>query len=259
GLARGGAFTAAGKEAELNLLAAQAFLEGAANGRCYAGRVPVEAQDAAEGLEPVGMGQALEHLLGAVVMDDGGGDMTGELGPALEKPRRGGAAVEGQIGEAGAGWPVRHEKPCLVAAGAAAEGVAAGAGAASQRAVLALGHKAGNDARGLALALGAFGLISRLTHRTQQIELLVAGGAPIFVNGHLLPRLMAAGATAAAGRTGATAAADAAAFSHETGHEAFTLALALGAFGGGVGLAHRTQQFELLFAGGAPVFVDRHR
>ena len=47
---------------------AQALLQRAADGRGDAGAVPVEAQHAAEGLEPERVGQAAEHLARAVLL-----------------------------------------------------------------------------------------------------------------------------------------------------------------------------------------------
>ena len=96
------------KKPEVRLHALDAFFEGAAEGGGDAAGMPVEAQHAAEGLEPVGVGEAAQHLLGAVLGDDGDGDLTGELDHALEEPARGFAVVQGQVGDAGSLRLISH-------------------------------------------------------------------------------------------------------------------------------------------------------
>src|SRR5690242_9973695 len=100
-LARGRAFAARDDEPELALHAAQAFFERAADGRRYAGRMPVEAENAAERLKPVGVGNADKQLARALVLDDQPDDFASEPDHALEEPGRRFAAVERQVGDSG--------------------------------------------------------------------------------------------------------------------------------------------------------------
>src|SRR4051812_10465810 len=102
-LARGGAFASRHVDAELALGAAQPFLQRAANRGRQAARVPVEAEHAAERLEPVGIGEAAEHFLAAEFTGEEQHDLARERHHALEQPWRRMAAVERKLGDAGAG------------------------------------------------------------------------------------------------------------------------------------------------------------
>ncbi len=70
GLAGGGTLSAGDEEARIALQAGQGLLQGAADDGGEAGGVPVEAQEAAEGLEPVGIREAGQHLPWAKLFDD---------------------------------------------------------------------------------------------------------------------------------------------------------------------------------------------
>ncbi len=65
-----------------------------AQGGGNAAAVPVKAQNAAEGLKPVRVGQAPQHLLRPEIYNDGQGDFPRQLHHALEKPGRGLAVMK---------------------------------------------------------------------------------------------------------------------------------------------------------------------
>jgi hypothetical protein len=68
--------------------------------------MPVEAQDAAERLEPPRIGQAPQHILRPEVLDDCKRDLATERHHALEEPRRRFAAVQARVRDAGPGHTV---------------------------------------------------------------------------------------------------------------------------------------------------------
>src|SRR4051794_35956101 len=95
GLARGAAFSAGDVDAEVVFEMFVSLFECTAGDGGDAGGVPVESEDAPEGLEPPGIGESAEHFCRAIFIDDGHGDGAGEAPHAVEEPWRGGAAVEG--------------------------------------------------------------------------------------------------------------------------------------------------------------------
>src|SRR5438067_4522646 len=101
-LARGGAFAAGDEEPELAVEAAQALLQRAAHRGGQPARMPVEAEHAAEGLEPERIGEPPQHLFAAELAGDERDDLARQRHHAREEPRRRVAAVQRQMGESGA-------------------------------------------------------------------------------------------------------------------------------------------------------------
>src|SRR6478672_7376266 len=99
GLATGAALSAGDVDAQIVFEMFVGLFESAAGDGGDAGGVPVEPEDAAERLEPPWVGKSAEHFVGAIFIDDGHGDGAGESPHAVEEPRRGGAGVEGKLGE----------------------------------------------------------------------------------------------------------------------------------------------------------------
>jgi len=94
GATRGGPLAATGVQAQFVLqAAADAFLEGAAGGGGDAAGVPVEAEHATEGLEPVGVGQPQEEFARSVFGDDVTGDLSRQAGHAFEQPACGDCGI----------------------------------------------------------------------------------------------------------------------------------------------------------------------
>ena len=92
------ALSAGGKKPELGLDSRDALLDGGADRGGHAGGMPVEPQEAAEGLEPEGVGEAAERLRGAEVRDDNDDDLPGEADHPAHEPGRGLPAVQRQRG-----------------------------------------------------------------------------------------------------------------------------------------------------------------
>ncbi len=87
-------------EAQVVAVPARGLLHGAPGDGGQARAVPVEAQHAAEGLEPPRVGEAAEHLPGPVLLDHRHRDGAREAGHPVEEPARGPAAVQRQLGDA---------------------------------------------------------------------------------------------------------------------------------------------------------------
>jgi hypothetical protein len=80
----------------------QPALEGADNGRCDSGGMPVHAHDCTERLEPKGMRQPLKEFVAPVMMDDCLSDDGAEQRHACRQPRRHASAVQRKNCSAGA-------------------------------------------------------------------------------------------------------------------------------------------------------------
>jgi hypothetical protein len=63
--------------------------------------MPVKAEDAAESLKPVGIGEALEHVLRPELLDNGQSDLAAERDHAFEEPGWRFTAVQGRVGDTG--------------------------------------------------------------------------------------------------------------------------------------------------------------
>jgi hypothetical protein len=63
--------------------------------------MPVEAENAAEGLEPVRIGNSSQDFFRAVVLDDEPDDFSPQTHHSLKQPGRRFAAVERELGNAG--------------------------------------------------------------------------------------------------------------------------------------------------------------
>jgi hypothetical protein len=100
--ARDSTLAAGDVEAEIRLAAAHRLLERAAGRGGDAARVPVEAQDASQRLEPERVGEAAQHLVAAVLGHQVAKNLAREQHHAGEQPGRRAAAVQGQLGEPGA-------------------------------------------------------------------------------------------------------------------------------------------------------------
>jgi len=106
GLPRGLPLAAGDVEAQVALQALHSLLECATDRGGYAAGMPVESEDAAQSLEPEGIGQPEQHLLGAEIGYDGYGNLPGEPGHAVEQPAWGFSAVQGQISYASPAHPL---------------------------------------------------------------------------------------------------------------------------------------------------------
>jgi hypothetical protein len=105
-LARMLAASAAHENAELALQRVEPALERAEHARRDAGGVPVHPHHGAERLEPERMRETAQQLVAPVMMHDRLADDRAEPRHARGQPGRHAAAVQGQIGAAGA---ARHE------------------------------------------------------------------------------------------------------------------------------------------------------
>ena len=101
-LARGLALAARDEDPGLAGEILQAFLQGAAGGRGQAAAMPIETEDAAEGLEPDRVGEAAEQARCAFLREDRQRHFAGQRGHALEQPAWRAAAMERQVGGSGA-------------------------------------------------------------------------------------------------------------------------------------------------------------
>src|SRR5690348_8807089 len=106
-LPRRGALPTKCEDTKVVLDTAQSFLDCAGDRGGHPTRVPVEPEHAPEGLEPEGVGQSAEQLLGTAVRDDVAGDFPREPGHALKEPCGRPARVQRQVGEPGMTGHVR--------------------------------------------------------------------------------------------------------------------------------------------------------
>ena len=97
--ARGGAFAAGDMEAEVALQAAHRLLDRAAGRGRDAARMPVEAERATERLEPVWIGEPIEHPARTVLGDEMGQHLARQLHHAPEQPGRRFPRVQRQVGQ----------------------------------------------------------------------------------------------------------------------------------------------------------------
>ena len=96
-LARGRALASCDEDSELVLGAAQAFLEGAAHRRREPARVPVETENATEGLKPVRVREAPQNFVAAKFAREENHDLAGQRNHPFEQIPRSLATVQREM------------------------------------------------------------------------------------------------------------------------------------------------------------------
>ena len=98
--AAGASFSAGHQNAQVVAELRRGFPQCPACDRGDTGTVPVEPEDAAEGLKPPGVAESAQHFVRTEFFDDGHGDGTGQMRHTAEQPGRCPAAVQRHTGDA---------------------------------------------------------------------------------------------------------------------------------------------------------------